>query len=213
MITDLSSRFLVNLPCTELRSFDRVLYHLQSASWFYNDHLRYEYNTKPLSTRNFCLMMFETSDLLRPYLPHFPQLYRSFQNYLSNIHVYGCIIWSTTCTHILLVRGPTGFWSFPKGKKDESECGIDCARREVFEETGVDVGPFLDSNTPSVTRRVYKRVLTMYVIQMDMFPITCTDPDQTEIIDVQWIRANRISDWNIYPTVLPFLGVDSRYIC
>lgn len=35
-------------------------------------------------------------------------------------------------------------WSFPKGKVNEEEKGHDCAVREVFEETGFDIGPFIN---------------------------------------------------------------------
>ena len=206
MIADIASRFIVNLPDSELRSFDRLLYHLQCASWFYNDHLRFQYNTRYLSTRRFCHMMFSTSDILRPYLSQFDRLYTAFVDYMNNIPVFGCMIWSPCRTHVLLVRGPTGYWSFPKGKRDQDECGLDCARREVLEETGFDVRPFLHKDSVSVTRHVYNRILTMYdVVALDMFPIIHENRDTTEVTDIRWVQVDQITSRNRYPTVLPFL--------
>jgi 8-oxo-dGTP pyrophosphatase MutT (NUDIX family) len=206
MIADISSRFLVNLPASELISFDRVFYHLQCASWFYHDYLRHQYNTQQLSTRNFCHMMFSQSDLLQPYLSQFDQLYTSFVDYMNNISVYGCIIWSTNLTHVLLIRGPTGYWSFPKGKMNQDELGIECARREIREETGVDMGPVLNKDTPHTTRRVYHRLLTMYIVHvdMDLFPICWTLIDKTEVTDIRWVPITEITGRR-YPTVIPFL--------
>lgn len=41
--------------------------------------------------------------------------------------------------HVLLVKGPTGRLSFPKGVIEEGESALDAARRETREETGFDV--------------------------------------------------------------------------
>ncbi len=35
-------------------------------------------------------------------------------------------------------------WGFPKGKVNEDEPPHDCAVREVFEETGFDISPYID---------------------------------------------------------------------
>ena len=206
MIDDISSRFLVNLPNSEFCSFDRVMYHLQCASWFYQDYLRHQYQTQSLSTRNFCHMMFNRSAILRPYLSQFDRIYRSFVDYMNNIDVFGCMIWSRNNTHVLLIRGPTGYWSFPKGKRNQDEMGLDCARREVWEETGLDMGPFLHKDTPSRTRRIYNRRLTMYVVHVDRkrFPIRWKHVDQTEVTDIRWVPTSEIMGRR-YPTVLPFL--------
>ena len=45
---------------------------------------------------------------------------------------------STDDVKFLVVRGKTsGIWSFPKGKIDDNENDEECAKREVFEETGL----------------------------------------------------------------------------
>lgn len=37
VLQDLDSRFLVNLPDEELASFERIMFQLQQAHWFYLD--------------------------------------------------------------------------------------------------------------------------------------------------------------------------------
>lgn len=43
--------------------------------------------------------------------------------------------------HVLLVKGwkKNASWSFPRGKINKDEKDLDCAIREVYEETGFDV--------------------------------------------------------------------------
>jgi mRNA-decapping enzyme subunit 2 len=47
---------------------------------------------------------------------------------------------------VLLVQGywSKSSWGFPKGKVNEEEAGHVCAVREVMEETGFDIGPYID---------------------------------------------------------------------
>lgn len=208
MITDLECRFLVNLPPTELASFDRIMYHLSEASWFFNDHLRHEYGREHLSTRDFCRMMFQESPVLRFARREFDRLYRSFCAYIRTVPVYGCIIQSECGTYVLLVRGPTGYWSFPKGKQNQGEDGMTCARREVHEETGYTCSPIL--GTPLV-RYIYGRYLTMYRLHVPLFPINCPIQNVAEIVAIEWValsllveQEQRGSRW--YPTVLPFIA-------
>ncbi|MDP1835905.1 MAG: NUDIX domain-containing protein [Chlamydiales bacterium] len=44
---------------------------------------------------------------------------------------------------VLLIQHGAGHWSFPKGHIDEGEAPIDCAIRELFEETQLSVVRFL----------------------------------------------------------------------
>ena len=47
---------------------------------------------------------------------------------------------------VLLCRGyqAKSGWGFPKGKINEAEHDYDCAIREVIEETGFDITPYID---------------------------------------------------------------------
>ncbi len=63
---------------------------------------------------------------------------RSFKAYKPPLHfVYG-ILCTTRANKILLVRGRLSRkWSFPKGHRLRGEFAIDCALRELQEETGI----------------------------------------------------------------------------
>lgn len=58
---------------------------------------------------------------------------------------FGAILLSPSLDKVLMVKGwkAGASWGFPKGKVNKEEVGSHCAAREVFEETGFDVGPLL----------------------------------------------------------------------
>jgi mRNA-decapping enzyme subunit 2 len=64
----------------------------------------------------------------------------SFNAYRPHTHfVYG-IICVTRRKKYLLVKGrQSNKWSFPKGHRNRGELAIDCAIRELYEETGVNI--------------------------------------------------------------------------
>lgn len=57
-----------------------------------------------------------------------------------NNRIYGVIIKCTSTNRYILVQGRyTGKWSFPKGHSYRDESPMECARREVMEETGMEI--------------------------------------------------------------------------
>jgi 8-oxo-dGTP pyrophosphatase MutT (NUDIX family) len=62
----------------------------------------------------------------------------AFQSYKPrHMKVYGCIIINNV-GEVLLVRGRISKkWSFPKGHCKTRETDLECAKRELFEETGL----------------------------------------------------------------------------
>jgi ADP-ribose pyrophosphatase YjhB (NUDIX family) len=69
-------------------------------------------------------------------MPH--EMPASFKSYVPpHMKVYGAICVNDK-GQVLLVRGRKGGkWSFPKGHIERNETAIQCARRELFEETGL----------------------------------------------------------------------------
>jgi len=137
---DLDSRFLVNLPDEELSSFERILFQLQQAHWYYLDFYSDRHPTLPaLGFKRFCELYFKHIPTFRKHLARFDQVYASFNSYLNAVPVCGCILVAPDMQHVLMVQSWQGqSWGFPRGKLDQHEDEITCAIREVEEEVGFD---------------------------------------------------------------------------
>ena len=89
-------------------------------------------------------------------------------------------------TEILLVRHiKSGYWSFPKGHVEEGETEEETARREIKEETGLDV--LLDTGfRETVTfspRRNTKKTVVYFVGMATSHELV---PQQEEISELKW---------------------------
>lgn len=65
-----------------------------------------------------------------------------------------------------MVRGwkSSAGWCFPRGKINLSEPELECAVREVYEETGFDITPHVDDpDRDRVTTQINAQVVTMFI--------------------------------------------------
>jgi len=64
-----------------------------------------------------------------------------FMAYKVRVPVRGAIMLNESLDEVLLVRGwkKGASWSFPRGKINKDEDDLDCAVREVYEETGLEL--------------------------------------------------------------------------
>ena len=92
---------------------------------------------------------------------------------------YGGIIKSKSTGKYLLVKGHTGKWSFPKGHREKNETPYNCAQREIYEETGIEIENIHDKSIIFVSLYYY------FDIEMDeeckVQPI-----DIKEVKDIKW---------------------------
>ncbi len=51
----------------------------------------------------------------------------------------GAVVFNTRTKKYLILHYPTGHWDFPKGHVEKGENEVNAAKREVFEETGIEV--------------------------------------------------------------------------
>ncbi|KAL5647417.1 hypothetical protein ACJX0J_041772, partial [Zea mays] len=133
LLDDLCSRFLLNVPKEELESFERILFLLEQAHWFYEDNsVEHNPNLKSLSFKDFTSLMFKSCTALRPYIAHLDDIYKDFNNYKFRVPVSGAIILDDTYERCLLVKGwkAGASWSFPRGKRNKDEEDHTCAVRE-----------------------------------------------------------------------------------
>jgi mRNA-decapping enzyme subunit 2 len=165
-LDEVHTRFVLNVPDSELERADRILFQIEQAWWFYEDFLvdasrppRSEPDSgdgggtndneaanppmgEPLlpsmNFRQFAEKLFEYSPLLRS--ENFPSMWSQFSVYRKKIGTYGCILLSPDRKFVVLVQ----LWNskthmFPSGKINQGEPASEAAIRETYEETGFDV--------------------------------------------------------------------------
>lgn len=100
---------------------------------------------------------------------------------LRKIEKAGCCIRSGR--KILLIKGYSGLWGFPKGTVENGENVYNCAIREVLEETGVKV-PYLGE--------------AFVYIDCIIFMVDMHTPDVVidgnEVVDYKWVHIYETED-------------------
>ena len=116
---------------------------MEQAHWFYEDHIRPEKHEtlKSYLLKDFVQILFESCSVLKPYKQQVSQILNKFRTYKSQVPVMGAIILDPEMEHCLLLRGvkSSASYGFPKGKVNQEEADVDCAVREVLEETSFDI--------------------------------------------------------------------------
>jgi len=115
-----------------------------------------------------------------------PSMPSAFQSYKPrHMKVYGSIIINNE-GEVLLVRGRLSKkWSFPKGHCKRGETDLECATRELYEETGVTLNDKYTS---------YHKLKggSYFVFAVTGRPLT-TCNDSREIDEVAWFPLKNIS--------------------
>ncbi|KIW64336.1 hypothetical protein PV04_09279 [Phialophora macrospora] len=141
-LDDLCVRFIINLPPEELESVERICFQVEEAQWFYEDFIRpLDPSLPSLSLRAFSLRIFQHCPLFSQWsAQHHTTAFAEFLAYKSRVPVRGAILLSEAMDEVVLVKGwkKSANWSFPRGKINKDENDLDCAVREVYEETGFD---------------------------------------------------------------------------
>lgn len=131
------------MPHEELESVERICFQVEEAQWFYEDFIRpLDPSLPSLPLRAFSLRIFRRCPLFASWNEHhYEAAFEEFIAYKTRVPVRGAIMLSSTMDEVLLVKGwkKGANWSFPRGKINKDERDLDCAVREVYEETGFDV--------------------------------------------------------------------------
>ncbi|KAK6333362.1 mRNA-decapping enzyme subunit 2 [Orbilia javanica] len=146
VLSDLSVRFIINLPQEELVSRERVCFQIEEAHWYYEDFVREQRPEFPaLSLPVFLGKIFAHNPMLSKWGMH-QDAYREFMEYKHRVPVRGGILINKKMDKVILVKGwkAGASWAFPRGKINKDEADHVCAVREVLEETGFDSSELVD---------------------------------------------------------------------
>eukprot|EP00850_Spirogloea_muscicola_P019059 SM000182S03949 [mRNA] locus=s182:162279:171682:- [translate_table: standard] len=201
-------RFVLNAPPEELRSFERILFAVEQAHWFYEDNTREKTPLlKSFTLRDFTSLMFSSCAALRPYIAHIDNIYKDFNSYKTKVPTTGAIIvddsfdWvhdlCPATVSVLLVKGwkSGSSWGFPKGKKNKDEEDGNCAVREVLEETGFDIGPLLTPSDFVEHNLGQQQRSRLYIVGGVDKQATMAPRTKKEISEIAWHRVEELEPW------------------
>ncbi|KAJ7550805.1 hypothetical protein O6H91_07G119100 [Diphasiastrum complanatum] len=194
LLDDLCSRFVLNAPEEELQSFERILFLVEQAHWFYEDNaVEQNLILKSFSLREFTSLMFHSCAALRPYISHFDDIYKDFTTYKTSVPVTGAIILGESYERCLLVKGwkAGASWSFPRGKKSKDEEDHSCAIREVWEETGFDVSRLLKPED-YLEVVIGQQRMRLYIISGVTDDTVFVPQTKKEISEIAWHRIDEL---------------------
>ncbi|MCU1367758.1 MAG: hydrolase [Ilumatobacteraceae bacterium] len=126
------------------------------------------------------------------------------------IEAAGGVVWRSTSNHVevLLVHRPRrDDWSLPKGKRKRRETAMDCAIREVLEETGMraDVGFELPG-----TRYNDRKGRPKQVRYWSMHDAEGVFRPNCEVDQIQWVRLDDAGELLTYKRDLHVVGALDR---
>lgn len=233
-LDDLCVRFIINLPKEELESIERICFQIEEAHWFYEDFIRpLDPSLPSMNLKQFCLLIFQHCPLFSGYAEtYYSAAYSEFLAYKTRVPVRGAILLNDAMDHVVLVKGwkKGARWSFPRGKINKDEDDLDCAVREVYEETGFDAraaGLVKDESQMKYIevsmREQHMRLYVFRGVPMDTYFEPRT---RKEISKISWYKISELPTLkkkqqqggenlykeNMFYMVAPFLGPLKNWI-
>ena len=193
-------RFIVNLPLEELESMERICFQVEEAQWFYEDFVRpLDPKLPSLNLRQFSMKIFQHCPLFAGHGEEtYATAFSEFMAYKTRVPVRGAILLNEALDQVILVKGwkKGANWSFPRGKINKDEEDIDCAIREVYEETGFDVQA---AGLVASKDEVKSIDVTMREQNMKLFVFSGVDMEthfeprtRKEISAIQWYKLSEL---------------------
>ena len=200
VVTCLPTRVTANVHI-DLSTRDGILNtfkQIERSHWDYLDQYR-DYNRRKYPTIN--IKQYSTK-LLRE--KGHEQDFCTVENYLRQYNRYkkslptaGVILYhlsENTIEFVVVRMRFTDIWSMPKGKKDPEDTNlVETAKREFYEETGLDVDDCINENIPAKTVNKTK----FYMLESDHTNHRFNGYNIKEIAEVAWvtIAAVRCNRW------------------
>lgn len=194
-LDDLCVRFIINLPREELESVERICFQVEEAQWFYEDFIRPLDPALPtLNLQTFALRIFQHCPLLSQWSHyHHMTAFQEFLAYKKRVPVRGAIMLNEAMDSVVLVKGwkKGASWSFPRGKINKDEKDLDCAVREVYEETGFDIraaGLVDEDNTKHIDFTIREQDMRLFVFRGVPEDTEFEPKTRKEISKIEWYK-------------------------
>ncbi|KAK5653112.1 hypothetical protein OQA88_9211 [Cercophora sp. LCS_1] len=199
-LDDLCVRFIINLPKEDLSSVARICFQVEEAQWFYEDFIRPLDPTLPsMSLRSFCLRIFQHCPLLASFsVENHMRAFEEFLQYKTRVPVRGAILLNEAMDSTVLVKGwkKGANWSFPRGKINKDEDDLDCAIREVYEETGFDIKEAglvpRDDEVKYIQISMREQQIRLYVFRNIPMDTNFQPKTRKEISKIQWYKLSEL---------------------
>lgn len=189
ILDDLSSRFIINIPEHDKQDIVRICFQVELAHWFYSDFYCSSNKLVNISFFDFAVQIFKNIPFLQRHLADINNIVTDWRAYKQSVPTYGAIILNEDLTEVLLVQSyfSKNSWSFPKGKINEKEAPVRCAIREVYEEIGFDITPYIDSYS-FIELIKNEQIIRLYVIKHISKHTKFTPKTRCEIRNIQWFK-------------------------
>ena len=209
-------RFL-NCPGEDMAEGEELMllmFEVEKAHWFYTDFWRERVQSLPsFGMREFALKIFTHTAYLKCYAARFDSIYTKWQEYKRGVPTFGAIILNINLTKALMVQGYGGnSWGWPKGKLNKDESDAVCAAREVYEEIGFDVTPYINEKN-AIVAKMGEQDMKLFVIPGIPEDTVFETHTRQEIKDIKWhvitdlqAKVKDSAKKNKYYSVLPVLG-------
>jgi 8-oxo-dGTP pyrophosphatase MutT (NUDIX family) len=114
-------------------------------------------------------------------------------NYVFHTPRARLIVLSEDGKELLLVKswGAQPYWGLPGGGLKRGESPADAARRELYEETGLDV--FQDDLTYVTTLR-WQYEAPIFMLRVSKFSVSDTTQSPREIVDLEWFPIDELPE-------------------
>ena len=210
VLEDLLVRFVINVPDEDLSSIERVFFQVEEAQWFYSDFCRQLNPALPgMKMKRFAPAMLSKCPLLWKWGDPADAL-SQFGKYKRSIPVRGIALMNEDLSKIVLVQGSESLsWSFPRGKISKDESDLECAIREVREETGFDARDYVNEKDV-IERNVYGKNFKIFLAKGVPVDFPFEPLVRNEIAKIQWFDVKALAKMtkqtpNKFFIVNPFL--------
>ncbi|CRH02337.1 mRNA-decapping enzyme 2, putative [Plasmodium relictum] len=198
-LLDCYGRFIALLPEFLLKDHVHLYFQIQEAYWWYDDMWQDKYPDKlpKLSLKTFGYLICDDCPILKKYVP--PSAHEQFslnwRRYCRTIPLRGAILLNHNLKKCLLVKGwSTDSWAFPRGKVDELEEDSVCACREIYEEIGIDIFPYIDEQV-YIETHIEDQPIKLFIIPGVREDTKFQPKTRKEIGDIRWFEIDKLKTY------------------